>query len=114
VAIQLQGRSPVRPLTFDLVKELLAAGNISLQYVAITRLHEQVFYGTLAIRAGGGEIREIDCRPSDAINLALRLSVPSYVARDVMEQEGVEAGESNSYDYLPCEPEEQWVSLARK
>jgi RNA polymerase sigma factor (sigma-70 family) len=114
VAIQLQGRSPVRPLTFDLVKELLAAGNITLQHVAVTRLHEQVFYGTLAVNAGGGEVREIDCRPSDAINLALRMEVPIFVAPDVMTQESVIAEAGGSYDYLPCELGEQWVPLVQR
>jgi bifunctional DNase/RNase len=114
IAIQLQGRLPIRPLTFDLVKELLAVGNLQLQRAGITRLHDQVFYGTLAVKAAGGEVLEIDCRPSDAINLALRMEVPIYVSPDVMAQEGVAVEEGGSYDYLPCESGEQWVSLVHR
>jgi bifunctional DNase/RNase len=113
-AIQLQGRSPIRPLTFDLVKELLAAGDVRLESVAVNRLHEHVFYGTLTIQTKGSEGRKIDCRPSDAINLALRMEVPIYVAADVLAQEGVRAEERERYDYLPCESEERWVSLTGK
>lgn len=110
IVIQLQGRSPLRPLAFDLMKELLAAGSMQLQRVAISRLHEKVFYGVVSVATNGATARDIDCRPSDAINLALRMEAPIFVAPEIMAQEGVVA-EEGGYDYLPCEVGERWVSL---
>jgi RNA polymerase sigma factor (sigma-70 family) len=111
MVMQLQGHSPMRPLTFDLVKELLEVGNMELQSVAISRLHEKVFYGALTVKTDAATTRELDCRPSDAINLALRMKAPIFVGPEIMAQEGITAEEGDGYDYLPCESDEQWVSL---
>jgi uncharacterized protein len=84
---------------------------MELQSVAISRLHEKVFYGALTVKTDAATTREIDCRPSDAINLALRMKAPIFVGPEIMAQEGITAEEGDGYDYLPCESDEQWVSL---
>ena len=111
IAIQLQGRSPLRPLAFNLMKELLAAGNMQLRRVAISRLHEKVFYGFVSLRTNGMAAHDIDCRPSDAVNLALRMEAPIFVAPEVMAQEGVKAEKGGGHDYLPRETGERWLSV---
>lgn len=113
IVIQLQGFSPARPMTFDLMKEILTVGHMQLQEVAVSRLHEKVFYGTLKVKTNGdGRETEIDCRPSDAINLALRVQAPVSVASEIMDQEGV-TSEDGDYSYLEREEGVRWVSLLR-
>lgn len=113
VIIHLQGPSPMRPLTFDLMKTVLGAGNMKLTRAAVSRLHERVYYGTLTVQSGDGTIQEIDCRPSDAVNLAIRMAAPIFVAPDVMAQQGVrpDGDDGDSLDCLPAEEGQVWRSI---
>lgn len=88
LALQLAGRSAPRPLTYDLTMRLLEAAQAAVERVSVSRLHEEVFYATLFLRAGG-VVHEIDARPSDALNLALRAGAPIFVDADVMDDQGV-------------------------
>jgi hypothetical protein len=64
---------------------LLEAAELHVEKVAITRLQAEVFYATLWVRAGSCT-HEMDARPSDAINLALRTRVPIFVDAEVFAQ----------------------------
>lgn len=95
-----------------LMKEILAAGQMKLQEVAISRLHDEVFYGTLMVKMNDTDTEtEIDCRPSDAINVALRVRAPITVAPEIMDQQGLTPEEDKDYSYLQHEEGERWVSL---
>jgi RNA polymerase sigma factor (sigma-70 family) len=74
-----------RPLTFDLFKTLLTIGQIVVERVMVVRIHENTFYSNLVVKTETG-VAEVDCRPSDAINMALRLGAPIFVAEEVMAQ----------------------------
>lgn len=113
VIVHLQGPEPMRPLTFDLMKTLLDTGDRELARVAVSRLHEKVYYGTLTVQNGDGANHEIDCRPSDAINLAVRMAAPIFVAPEVMAQQGVrpEGEGGKKFSYLPAEEGQTWRSL---
>lgn len=82
----LSGKTPIRPFTFDLTKELLRLGGLTLKNVAINRLHETIYYGSLNLHKtnNGLDNHEVDCRPSDAINLAVRLDVPIFIDFTIM------------------------------
>jgi RNA polymerase sigma factor (sigma-70 family) len=95
---KLQEKELKRPLVFDLTRTLMDLGSLTLEKVAVSRLHEQVFYGSLTIRKNG-TTHEVDCRPSDAINLAVRQDVPMFVAAEVMEQAGELPNESGMYRF---------------
>lgn len=90
---KLCGVQPPRPLTHDLVGRILAALGHRLHRVIISELREGTFYATLVLlprdagTAGAGASAEklIDCRPSDAIALAVQTGAPILVARDVFE-----------------------------
>jgi uncharacterized protein len=84
ILLGLEQRSLPRPLTYDLTKALLDLGQTTLERAVVQRLHENTFYGNLIVKVGEAT-SEIDCRPSDAINLALRLEAPIFVADEVME-----------------------------
>jgi RNA polymerase sigma factor (sigma-70 family) len=88
LAYRLTGGSPVRPLTSDLMVELLRATGGTIVQVAITALREEVFYGSVAVRVDG-RVEELDARPSDAMNLAVRVGAPILVDEAVLEQSGV-------------------------
>ncbi|MBU6312178.1 MAG: bifunctional nuclease family protein [Actinomycetales bacterium] len=85
IAFAQQGVVPQRPLTHDLMRDLLDALSAPLQEVRITRLEDGVFFADLVFASG----TQVSARPSDAIALALRTGSPIYAADDVLEEAGV-------------------------
>jgi uncharacterized protein len=85
IATALQGHEPPRPMTHDLLKNVIAELGGTVQYIAITQLRESTFYARIVVEVRGIR-REIDSRPSDAIALGARLDVPIYVAAAVFDQ----------------------------
>ena len=88
IVARLQSVSLLRPILPDLLASLLTLAGLTVERAAVSRLHEQVFYGTLQIKMGD-EVIEVDCRPSDALSLAIRIDAPLFVAQEVMEEAGV-------------------------
>ena len=78
-----------RPLTYELIDRLLKALNASVEKVEISDLKDGTYYATIYLKTPEGEVKEIDARPSDAINVALRTGAPIYVAEHVMNQSKV-------------------------
>ncbi len=74
-----------RPLTHDLVVNVVDSLGGELRDIYIRELRDHTYYAKLRIRMNG-EIVEVDCRPSDAIALAVTANVPIYVAEDVLEE----------------------------
>jgi bifunctional DNase/RNase len=85
-----KGNQHGRPLAFDLMKTLVDIGGLHIDHIAITDVKGQLFFGTISVNRDdtGSEPIEIDCRPSDAINLAIRLEVPIFASFDVMDKAG--------------------------
>lgn len=73
-----------RPMTHDLLKSVLKSLNAKLDAVAIVDVHGTTFYAQLFLKTESGEALEIDCRPSDAIALAVRMSAPILVDENVL------------------------------
>jgi RNA polymerase sigma factor (sigma-70 family) len=88
IARHLAGKSFPRPMTMDLMARLLAAGHITVERAAVSRLHEDVYYGTLWVRAGDS-VHEIDARPSDVLGLALRVKAPIFASDEVLAKMGL-------------------------
>ena len=78
-----------RPLTYELFKSVIEALGGEIEKIEISDLKEGTYYATIYIRTPSGEVKEIDARPSDAINLALRTGAPIYVSDEVMNQSKV-------------------------
>jgi bifunctional DNase/RNase len=72
-----------RPMTHDLILNILEKMSTRLEAVEIVSIHEGTYYAELVLRSEAGEKR-VDCRPSDSIALALRAEVPIRVAEDVI------------------------------
>ncbi len=91
ITIELQDVKVARPLTQDLLKNVITELGGTVSHVLIKELNESVFHARLFINIEGEqEPREIDCRPSDAIALAVRVKVPIFIAEEVMDVAGVE------------------------
>jgi RNA polymerase sigma factor (sigma-70 family) len=84
LALELGGESTPRPMTADLMAKLLEAAGARVESVAVNSLREDTFYGTIVLVTAGGK-QEVDARPSDALNLAARVSAPILVDEAVME-----------------------------
>jgi len=85
ILLHLAASQPVRPLTFDFLARLLDATGLRIERVAVSALREETFFATVTVRSGG-QAHEVDARPSDALNLALRAGAPIFVDADVMER----------------------------
>lgn len=89
IAYAQQRVTPPRPMTHDLIIELLAELGAKLTGVRITALTDGVFFAFLDLETSAGTEHELSTRPSDAIALALRVDVPITVAPDVLDTAGV-------------------------
>jgi bifunctional DNase/RNase len=89
IAFALQGIQTPRPMTHDLMRDILEETNVSVEAVTISELVDQTFYAEIRMNSSGGAI-EVSSRPSDAIALAVRLGTPIFGAEDVLEAAGIE------------------------
>ena len=106
IAFALQGVTTSRPMTHDLMRDILTALGITVERVVITELREGTFYAELHLTQGGrSEI--ISSRPSDAIALAARLGTPIFCEDDLIDAEGmVLPADDASEDDEDGDPEE--------
>lgn len=88
ITIELQDVEIARPVTHDLLKNVIEELGGTVSHILINELRDQVFYARLFIDMGG-DMKEIDCRPSDAIAVAVRAKVPVFVEELVMEEAGI-------------------------
>jgi uncharacterized protein len=102
IAYAQQNVVPPRPMTHDLIIDLIDELGANLTGVRITALSDGVFFALLDLTTATGEIHELSSRPSDAIALALRVGVPITVAPEVLDVAGVEIPED-----AEGEPEDQ-------
>ena len=88
ITVTLQDVEVSRPLTHDLLKNIIAEMGGEVDHILISDLRNDVFYARIVMDAGGKQM-EIDSRPSDALALAVRLHVPVYIEETVMQKAAV-------------------------
>jgi len=88
IALALENVVTPRPLTHDLIKNILDNLNIKVQKIVIHSLIEGTFYATIFLE-NGDKVIEIDSRPSDAMAIALRTKSPIYVESKVFDEAGI-------------------------
>ena len=86
IAFAQQGVQPPRPLTHDLLKEILAALDIGVETINLTELKDGIFYSTINFKGGVS----VSARPSDAIALALRTGAPILGSEELLAAAGIE------------------------
>ena len=89
ILMKLQGASTPRPMTHDLVTDMLDQLEAQVVRITVTELKESTFYASITVQQNGSEV-EIDSRPSDAIALAVRADAPIFAADDVIEESAIE------------------------
>jgi bifunctional DNase/RNase len=89
ILMKLQGATTPRPMTHDLVTDMLGQLDAQVVRITVTELRESTFYAQITVAQDGSEI-EVDSRPSDAIALAIRADAPIFVADRVIEESAIE------------------------
>lgn len=85
IAMELEKTPRIRPITHDLVKNLLEKLNYAVSKIEVTDLRDDTFYAKIYLQKNGEE-HSLDSRPSDAIAIALRTGSPIFVNEDVIEK----------------------------
>ncbi|MGZ5474199.1 MAG: bifunctional nuclease family protein, partial [Thermoanaerobaculia bacterium] len=88
IALQLENITTPRPMTHDLLRNMIAELNARVIRIVINDLRDSTFFAQIRLAVGAGTDRtlEVDARPSDAIALALRTEAPIFVAQSVLDQ----------------------------
>ena len=89
ILMKLQGATAPRPLTHDLLVNMLNELDVEVLHVTVTELRENTFHASITVKQDGSEI-EIDSRSSDAIAVAVRAQVPIFAAEAVIEESAIE------------------------
>jgi bifunctional DNase/RNase len=114
MATELEGIQMARPMTHDLLHNMLRELGASIESVEITELKDNTYFALIHLQVNGAT-HAIDARPSDAISLALRTKSPIYVAKQVIEsssvlQQSEEGGETN----LSNVSRDKWAEILEK
>lgn len=91
IAMELAGVKFARPLTHDLVKQIIVGMGGDLRRVLITQVKENTYYAELHIHRDD-HVVQVDARPSDSIAVALRLKAPIFTQEDLLELTSVDTG----------------------
>jgi bifunctional DNase/RNase len=89
IAFALQGIQTPRPMTHDLMRDILRETDIEVERILISELVDQTFFALIRMSLNG-KSAEVSSRPSDAIALAVRINAPIFAAEEVLEQAGIE------------------------
>jgi len=89
ILMKLQSATTPRPMTHDLVTDMLEQLGAQVVRITVTELRENTFFAQITVQQDGSEV-DIDSRPSDAIALAIRADAPIYAADEVIEESAIE------------------------
>jgi bifunctional DNase/RNase len=106
IALEIEGIKPPRPLTHDLLKQMIDNLGATIIEIIVDELRENTFYAKIIIEVSG-LTNEVDARPSDAIALAVRARSPIYVAESVMEAAAFIPSEETDGEVVQPEQHEQ-------
>jgi bifunctional DNase/RNase len=117
MATEIEGIKMARPMTHDLLKNILGEVGCSVESVEITELKENTYYALVNLIVAGRQL-VIDSRPSDAIALALRTKSPIFVAKAVLEASSVlqqnEEGKEAAVENVSNVSKEKWAEILEK
>ena len=114
IALALEVVETPRPLTHDLICEMIQGIDATLKTVKIRDLNDGIFYACMEIEGADFGFRSIDARPSDAIAVALRLNTPILVSMDVIQEAGVSEKEVKVEEQKSKMPEFKLSDLQKK
>lgn len=109
IALEIEKIVPQRPMTHDLLRNLIVETGFKAERVIINDLRENTFYALIELTAKSGELVTLDSRPSDAIALALRLDCAIYVEQKVIDISASSQTEQSSDEF--AQSPEEWPDL---
>ena len=98
IAMELSGVTSKRPMTHDLLRQVIEAVGNKIEKVEVTELKDQTFYATIHLRDNGSTLK-VDARPSDSIALALKAKAPIFVNEELFQER--KPGDENKSQYDP-------------
>jgi len=114
MATELEGIKMARPMTHDLLKNIITETGGVVECVEVTDLRDNTYYALIYLNVGNRQI-VIDSRPSDAISLALRTKSPIYVAKKVLEASSVlQQLEESKETNLSNVSRDKWAEILEK
>jgi len=108
IALEIEKVTTPRPMTHDLMKNLLVGLDTRVHKVVVSELREDTFFAVIWMEREG-KIISIDSRPSDALALALRLDCPIYVDEEVLKNSKMATSASASTDRISSEDLRKWL-----
>lgn len=93
IDLALSGTPTARPMTHDLMAEIIESLGGSLERVVVTELREGTFYAELSIGDGNGGTQKLSARPSDAVALSVRTGSPIFAEEALIDEAGIEEAE---------------------
>lgn len=117
MATELEGIKPQRPMTHDLLRNLISDLGGSVEAIEVTELRDNTYFAEIQVRTREGRTLRIDARPSDAISLALRTKSPIYVAKKVLEVSSElqqSAAETSKEQNLAGVSRDKWAEILEK
>ena len=114
MATELEGIKMSRPMTHDLLRNLLSELGATVECVQITDLKDNTYFAAIHLRVNG-DLRIVDSRPSDAISLALRTKSPIYVDKRVIESSSIlQQGEESTEANFSGVSRDKWTEILEK
>ena len=104
IALELEHIKPPRPMTHDLLRNIIQSFGTTVKFIAISDLRESTYYAEIVYEFEGSDV-SIDARPSDAIALAIRFNAPIYVEKKVLDEAGIDTDTPDEqFDEVKAEP----------
>lgn len=112
IALEIEKVAPQRPMTHDLLRNLIVQMGARIERVVVTELRDNTFFALIEMRDGEGGVLTLDARPSDAIALALRADCPIYVDEGVIKasRNSVSAESAEGSEEI-SEGDEEWPDV---
>ena len=111
IALEIEKHAPPRPMTHDLLRNLIVELGVRVERVVVTSLRDNTFFAVIEMRNSDGERLVLDSRPSDAIALALRADCPIFVDMEVIKASHNTLSTEESEDPEMSASEEEWPDV---
>ena len=111
IALEIEKIAPPRPMTHDLLRNLLVELGVQVDRVVVTSLRDNTFFAVIEMRNSDGDRMVLDSRPSDAIALALRADCPIYVDMEVIKASHNTVPTEESEESEMSRSEEEWPDV---
>jgi bifunctional DNase/RNase len=111
IALEIEKHAPPRPMTHDLLRNLIVELGVRVERVVVTSLRDNTFFAVIEMRNSDGDRLVLDSRPSDAIALALRADCPIFVDMEVIKASRNTLSTEDTEEQEIAASEEEWPDV---